>query len=84
MSIFDHSAFQKNPGNKLASNATSVSKSHIIRFTFVCLALSFTVRWLLSDFAIPEFFFFISCFSKLLISLFITMCLVQLGEMLKE
>uniref|UniRef100_A0A3B3T9T7 ANKH inorganic pyrophosphate transport regulator n=1 Tax=Paramormyrops kingsleyae TaxID=1676925 RepID=A0A3B3T9T7_9TELE len=37
--VFD----KNNPGDKLPGDATSVSKSHIIRFTFVCLALSFTL-----------------------------------------
>uniref|UniRef100_A0A8C2GP60 ANKH inorganic pyrophosphate transport regulator b n=1 Tax=Cyprinus carpio TaxID=7962 RepID=A0A8C2GP60_CYPCA len=37
-------AFDKNnPSNKLASSGTVVTKSHIKRFTFVCLALSITL-----------------------------------------
>ncbi|KTF95420.1 hypothetical protein cypCar_00001012 [Cyprinus carpio] len=37
-------AFDKNnPSNKLANSGTVVTKSHIKRFTFVCLALSITL-----------------------------------------
>ncbi|XP_062849930.1 progressive ankylosis protein homolog B isoform X2 [Trichomycterus rosablanca] len=37
-------AFDKNnPSNKIANSGTTVTKSHIKRFTFVCLALSFTL-----------------------------------------
>lgn len=39
-----HSHQQNNPSNKI--NASSpVTKSHIKKFTFCCLALSLTVRW---------------------------------------
>ncbi|XP_063075310.1 progressive ankylosis protein homolog B isoform X2 [Engraulis encrasicolus] len=39
-------AFDKNPSNKLMNSGTPVSKTHIKRFTFVCLALSITLCFL--------------------------------------